>query len=470
MTHDELRAAVVGLREEIDGLAEIEDITAEDDARLTEALAEFDTRNAELAAVEERSARVAAVRANTTEVTAGHDPGPGMIVRNDPFEGDLRTATRGELRDRAMQVIDEDKTLAPFQKDQADLLLRSYNGDLDGSIIARRLLATENEAYRSGFQKAVTQATPAFSPEEAHALNEFRAGPMADGTNSLGGYGIPVLIDPSIILTSGAADAPILRLARTVQITTNAWKGVTAAGVSWSFDAEGSAVSDDSPTLAQPAVSVYAARGFIPFTYEVEQDYPGFASEMNMLLSQGYVDLIASQTMTGSGSSNPRGVFIAMNAITTNPTHVTVTTAGTIGAVDVRAAYAALPERYRSRSTWVAHQSVVNKFSGFGNGNALSDYTVNLQTDGTPTLMGRPVVVSDYAPSFVGTTGSESFAVIGDFSNFLIVQRAGMSVELIPQLFDQASGRPNGTRGWFAFSRVGHDVINSNGLRLLSNS
>ena len=50
------------------------------------------------------------------------------------------------------------------------------------------------------------------------------------------------------------------------------------------------------------------------------------------------------------------------------------TTAGTIGAVDVRAAYAAVPERYRSRSTWVAHQSVVNKFSGFGNGNALSDY------------------------------------------------------------------------------------------------
>ena len=384
---------------------------------------------------------------------------------------DFRTASRTEVRDRALAVLeDRGRYLSPDQLDRVDGLLRSSSVGTDGAVIARRLLATETEAYRSGFQKAVTQGVPVFTPEEANALNEYRAGPMADGTGSLGGFGIPVLIDPSIILTSGAADAPILRLARTVTITTNAWKGVTAAGVAWSFDAEGSVVSDDSPTLAQPVVNVYAARGFIPYTYEVEQDYPGFAMEMNMLLSQGYVDLLASQTMTGSGSSNPRGVFTAMNAITTNPTHVTVTTAGSIGAIDVRAAYAAVPERYRSRSTWVAHQSVVNKFSGFGNGNALSDYTVNLQTDGTPTLMGRPVVVSDYAPSFVGTTGAEQYTVVGDFSNFLIVQRAGMSVELVPQLFDQGTGRPNGTRGWFAFSRIGHDVVNANGLRLLSNS
>ena len=157
---------------------------------------------------------------------------------------------------------------------------------------------------------------------------------------------------------------------------------------------------------------------------------------------------MASQTMTGTGSSQPQGVFHAMNAITTNPAHVTVTTAGSLGAIDVRAAYAAVPERYRSRSTWVAHQSVVNKFSGFGNGNALSDYTVNLQTDGTPTLMGRPVVVSDYAPAFVGTTGAEQYTVVGDFSNFVIASSAGMSVELVPQLFDQSTGRPNGTRGW----------------------
>ena len=106
-----------------------------------------------------------------------------------------------------------------------------------------------------------------------------------------------------------------------VTITTDAWKGVSSAGVSWSYDAEASAVSDDSPTLSQPTIPVYAARGFIPYSIEVGQDYPGFADEMAMLLSQGFVDLVAKQSAQGSGSSSPTGIFTAMTNATTNPAH-----------------------------------------------------------------------------------------------------------------------------------------------------
>lgn len=147
-----------------------------------------------------------------------------------------------------------------------------------------------------------------------------------------------------------------------------------------------------------------------------------------------------------------------------------MTTAGQLGAVDIRAAYATLPERYRSRSTWLMSQAVENKVSAFGNGNALSDYTVNLAANGTTVLHGRPVVTTDYAPAFTGTTGSESYAIIGDFSNFVFVNRAGMSVELVSHVFDTSTGRPTGQRGWFPYARHGCDVSNANGLRLLSNS
>ena len=46
---------------------------------------------------------------------------------------------------------------------------------------------------------------------------------------SAGGYGVPVLIDPSIILTSGAGAAPILDVCRVARVTTNQWKGVSSA-------------------------------------------------------------------------------------------------------------------------------------------------------------------------------------------------------------------------------------------------
>jgi HK97 family phage major capsid protein len=112
----------------------------------------------------------------------------------------------------------------------------------------------------------------------------------------------------------------------------------------------------------------------------------------------------------------------------------------------------------------------MSKVRAFGNGLALSDFTVNLLADGTENLTGRPVIVTDYAPAFVGTTGAENYAVVGDFSRFLVVQRAGMQVELVPNLFDVSTGRPTGERGWFATARHGHNSIDDNGFRMLSNS
>jgi HK97 family phage major capsid protein len=242
-------------------------------------------------------------------------------------DGRVQGVSHGELQDRALRVLEvEGRRLAPSQLDHVDHLLRHRSQNCDGSVIARRLLITETAAYRSAFQKGVTQSSPAFTNEEAHALDEFRA--ASEGTATAGGFGIPVLIDPTIILTSGAIDAPLLQLATVKTITTDAWKGVSSAGVSWSYDAEASAVSDDSPTLAQPSIPVYSARGFIPYSIEVGQDYPGFADEMAMLLNQGFIDLLASQTMVGSGSSQPRGLFTAMSATTSNPSHVVVTTTG----------------------------------------------------------------------------------------------------------------------------------------------
>jgi HK97 family phage major capsid protein len=78
--------------------------------------------------------------------------------------------------------------------------------------------------------------------------------------------------------------------------------------------------------------------------------------------------------------------------------------------------------------------------------------------------------VTDYAPSFTGTTGAENFAVVGDFSRYVVVQRAGMSVELVPTIFDASTQRPTGERAWFATARHGLGVSDANGFRLLSNT
>ena len=253
-------------------------------------------------------------------------------------------------------------------------------------------------------------------------------------------------------------------------ITTDQWKGVNSAGFSWSYYAEAAVVTDNTVTMAQPTIPVYRSSGFLPYTLEVGDDYPGFQEEMAKLLAQGYLNLVAIATATGTGSSQPTGVFTALQNQTNNPSHVTVTTSGTLGAVDVRKAYQALPELFRSQASWFMNVSVENTIRAFGNNLALADFTINLGADGIGTLMGKPIYLSDYAPSPTNTTGAESFLVVGDFSHYRFIQRAGMVVELVPHLFDTGTGRPLGERGWFAYARHGADNDANNAFRLVSNT
>ena len=462
MKKQELLSNMEELRSRIVDLSERDEITPDEDAELEAALSEHEARKAEYEAIEAREARVAAAREQIVERAVGYDA-PQMMKRTETVL-DVSTASRSQVRDAALALLERSE-LPARNGDHVDMLLRTRNGNCDGGQIAKRMLLTENEAYRTAFMKGVTQTAPAFTADEARALDEYRA--MSEGTDSAGGFGIPVLIDPSIILTSGAAAAPVLDLARVVTITTDEWKGVSSAGMSWSYDGEGTEVSADAPTLAQPTVPVYTARGFIPYSIEVGSDYPAFAAEMRRLLDQGYIDLVAQQTITGSGSSSPTGVFTALDANTN--VEVVVTTDGAFGAVDVLKVWKSLPERYRANATWIMNTDVENEIRTFAAGADSAYYTVDLQAGGIGTLFGRPIRTTDYAPEFTGTTGAANILVVGDFSNFLVAQRAGMSVELIPHLFATGNNRPSGQRGWFAYARHGFDSVNDLGFRLLQN-
>src|SRR5262245_21368556 len=390
-------------------------------------------------------------------------------IRNglDDGAGDVRRLTNGEARDRAMRVLDTDRVatahLTPDQRDQVERQVRRHTD------IARRIIVTENEAYREAFMKLVThpQGALLLSDEERQAVQaweEYRA--MGEVTPSAGGFGIPVFIDPSIILTAQGSGNPFLTLARRAEINTNIWKGVSSAGVSWSFDTEAAEVSDDSPALAQPTVTVHMARGFIPYSIELGQDYPGFADEMARLLAEGYDEILVDKFSQGSGSGEPRGLLTALDANTND--EVVVTTDGAFGQEDVYKAWKSLPQRYRRNASWMMSVDVNNRVRQFGTANVFHAYTENLPAAWADMLFGRHVYESPYFPDFTGTTGAANILVVGDFSNYLIATRGGMSVELVPTLVG-TNHRPTGQRGWFAYARIGGNSVNDLGFRLLQN-
>jgi len=440
-------------------------LTADEDAAFAAAKARVEALDAEIETATARSGELAGIEARAVAAKAAHVP--TVIARvPDEVDADVSRMGNGEARDRAFKRLEDSDSAGHLQSDQLDKLdrlIRSADHNTDGAKIARRLLATETPAYRSAFVKLTTRATPILTADESSAVERA----MNITTDASGGFGVPVLIDPSIILTSQGSLNPFRAISRVITITTDEWKGVSSAGVSWSYDGEAGTVSDDSATLAQPNVVAHKAQGFIPFTIEVGQDYPGFASEMSRLLAEGYDELQASAFATGTGSNQPFGILTALDANTN--VEVTPTTDGSFGAVDVNKVWGALPDRWKSASTWVMGHDTGNEVSSFSTSGAGSFYTVNLSQGNAPQLKGRPVAFSSYFPDFTGTTGASNILVVGDFSNYVIVERAGMSVELVPHLVDVTTNRPNGQRGWYAWSRHGADSVNDLGFRLLQN-
>lgn len=467
---EELRGRIEKIDEErrsIHDAAGDEALTDEQQTRWDALDAEEAEKRAELKDAEERAERakrVAESRSRWNSLQVGD--------KVDNTDVDVRRLSRAEARDRSLKRAEEaskDMDLRADQEKKLEALLRSSTAETDGDQIARRLLLTEKDAYRSAFAKAMTSATPAWTPEEARAMAEFREfeqRAMSGGSTTGGGYGVPVLIDPTIILTGQGSLNPFRRISRVETITTDKWKGVSSAGVTWSYDAEASEVSDDSPTLAQPEIAAELARGFIPFSIEIGQDYPGFAQEMSRLLVEGYDELEAQAFAVGlgSGSNQPLGIVTALDADTN--VEVVVTTDGQLGAVDITKVWKALPDRAKANATWVMGAGTASDIAALGDayGTRTSDLTGNLER-----LRQRPVEASSYIPDFAGALTAQNLLVVGDFRKFVIVERAGMSVEFIPHLFGTTNNRPTGQRGWFAWARHGSGVVDIRAFRLLQN-
>ncbi|MFZ0713162.1 phage major capsid protein [Mycobacterium sp.] len=84
-----------------------------------------------------------------------------------------------------------------------------------------------------------------------------------------------------------------------------------------------------------------------------------------------------------------------------------------------------------------------------------------------PTLAGKPVDELSNMDSTLGAgAGNDPVLLYGDFSNFVVSQRIGSAVELIPHLFG-ANRRPTGQRGMYMYARYGSDSVNDAVFRML---
>ena len=438
-------------------------------------LAEWDVLEADRVPLAARAAKLDAIRsASVAPANTEGGFGAPQVMRKveDPYAGlDAVRSGRldvGVMRSRALAGIErgDAQGVSDEARQNATALV---DGLSRNPAVLRMALLTGSPAYRSAFEKILErpQDFHAFlTPEEADAYRmaaDIHRTALSD-TAANGGYAIPFLLDPSIILTNAGSANPMRQIATIKQGTSNKWNGVTSAGVTAEWKAEGSQAADASPTIAQPSITAYLADAYVFGSYEVFQD-TNLAAELPMLIADAKDRLEADANVVGSGSGAPFGAITSVTAVTSS--RVSPTTGGVFtssSSADVFKVEAQVPARWRAKASWISNIStydIIRQMSPLAQG---STFLVSMM-DGLPDkLKGHRMYEATSVVSTV-TTGS-NILLCGDFSQYYLYDRVGMNVEYVPNVFG-ANGRPTGQRGWIAWWRNGGDVVAPDAFRVL---
>ena len=405
----------------------------------------LEARIGELTKIEERTALASVGAASRRPIVPGVASVPTVEETRGFTPIQLVDAVTRSIEERGIEDVGQARTL----------LKRHTKSD---PAWARNLLVRSSEVYSDAWVKMMTG--------RAHDLTAEERTAMSSGSAANGGYLVPTHLDPSIILTSAASNNAVRRISRVVTLTREkTWNGVTSSGVTASWDGELAEVSDDSPTLGNPSIPTIQAQAFVQASFAAFEDVEGLAGDVLFMFADAKDRLEGIAHCTGNGTSQPKGIFTACDASTT--VEVTSATAATLALADLTGLRSAVPVRHRGNASWLMHPNYADAIRALGTAVSAS-YSVDITGANTDTLLGRPVYETDDAPSTQTTTVKDNEIIVGDFSQYVIVDKPGSTaVEFIPNLFNTSNNLPDGRRGWFMHWRTGADATNVGAFRLL---
>jgi HK97 family phage major capsid protein len=343
-----------------------------------------------------------------------------------------------------------------------------------GRGVARHIAVFSDRAYVAAFQNFLTGGLQNVTAEERRVMLacERSAGwdhsrALNEGSIAAGQATVPPYLDPAIILTNVGQANAYRQIATVKTITTQTWKGVTSAGVSAEWTAEASEMTDASPTFVQPSITPIRADAYVQASWEIVED-TSIAQDLAGIFADARDRLEATAFAVGTGSTQPRGVVTALQAVTAS--RVNATTNSQLGLIDIYALDSNLPPRYRPNASWTMNKGIAN---------TLRQVTIPSLTNFSPwvdfagavpsKLIGYPYYESSGMQSSlsVATASNDDVIVLGDFrAGMFLVDRAGMQIAVNPMVLG-SNRRPTGEIGWAMWYRVGSDVVNADAFRLL---
>lgn len=403
------------------------------------------------------------------------DPRPGSVV--GPFQPNpLPTrpdGPTGYLRSEASRTIDGlfRRGALPAHGAEAATELLTQGTAYDQSLAARWAIAAGADAYASAFGKLLGDPDKGhllWTPQEQDAYravaavqDELRAAGMVEGTPGAGGYMVPAHLDPAILLSNAGTTNAMRKVSRIVRTTTNAWNGVTSAGVVAEWPGEATQVADLTPALTPIAIPVFLGDAFVRYSFALADDVVGFPGELQKILLDAADNLQATAYTTGNGTTAPKGII---TALTGGASEINGTGSEAIVAADLLLLQGSLPARFSPNAMFMAHIGIINTMSALETPNG----ALRFPEIANGRLLNRDLVENSDMDSVINAAATENNYVVvyGDFREYIIADRIGSTLEIVPNLMG-ANHRPTGERGALLWFRTGGNVSTINAFRLL---
>lgn len=374
------------------------------------------------------------------------------IIRQAEFSPADRPLVR-DLQARALTAIERNGA-AHFTDAQREAVTKHVQRD---AKIAEYVLLTGSEQYADEFQDFLRTNGRKFGPALERAAMSL--------TTANGGAMVPYVLDPSVMLTNSGVLNPMRQAARIETIVgANEWRGVTSAGVTAEWLGEGSQAADASPTFAQPAIPTFKGAAYLFGSYEVLAD-SGFQGQVQRLIADAKDRLEGTAFTTGNGTTAPQGWVTGKVAA---GSLVASAATDTFAVADVYSTQAGLAPRFRtSRAAWQANVSIINRIRQFDTGGG-SSLWAQLGAGVPANLLGNPIYETSDMDGTITALAENYVLGFADWeAAYVIVDRVGVEV-YYDNLVMGANQRPTGQAGFFAFWRVGGEVVVPEAISLLN--
>ena len=301
-----------------------------------------------------------------------------------------------------------------------------------------------NEFYKQEFTKWFSNKSPNAEQYFRTASDEaLRA--MQEGTDNEGGYLVPEDFRDEVIHNVGTPGSVIRPKCRVIQTGRDSGDIPTFGTTTWAGVAEEAAGAESTPTIGTVAFTIWKSGGLTKVSTELLEDE---ATNTPALLAQTFNEARGvyedTQIIGGDGTTEPEGLRVASVA------DVLMASATAVVAADAHKLYWTLPSHFRKNATMYTSGSFMQQLASIGSTAAGQTFGEDLTKAPGDSFLGAPTAQFDGTgwDNAAAIAANEEVGALGDFSNYYIIDRVGISVRRNDSLY-----MGNDQVGFFARAR-----------------